>query len=80
VATKADLEEWVVEALTNVGGSGSVVTVSKKLWELHAHELDVSGDLFFTWQYDVRWAAQKLRDRGVLVSLKGDRRGVWTLA
>ncbi|SDW39046.1 hypothetical protein SAMN05444006_10397 [Allgaiera indica] len=27
----------------------------------------MSGDLFYTWQYDMRWAAQNLRGAGKLV-------------
>ena len=57
-----------------------MLDVSKSIWEAHKSELVASGDLFYTWQYDVRWAAQKLRDSGVLVRLDGDRSGLWTLA
>lgn len=61
-------------------GRGTVVQVCKLVWELHREDLEKSGDLFYTWQYDIRWAAQNLRDAGVLVKLDGDRTGVWTLA
>ena len=66
VATKSDLEAWVLEALTELGGSGSVVDVTKVVWRRHEPDLRGSGDLFFTWQYDLRWAAQKLRNAGRL--------------
>jgi hypothetical protein len=51
----------------------SATTTAKQLcWD--RAELEQSGDLFYTWQYDICWAAQKLRDVGVLV--KADNRNV----
>ena len=40
----------------------------------------MSGDLFYTWRYDIRWAAQTLRDSGVLKPDHEVPRGVWQLA
>jgi len=79
VATKQDLRNWVIEALVHLDGAGSVVEVSRQVWEEHETDLRASGDLFYTWQYDLRWAAQTLRDEGRLASLAG-RRGRWSLA
>tara|TARA_B100001179_G_C18249194_1_gene257551 strand:+ start:289 stop:531 length:243 start_codon:yes stop_codon:yes gene_type:complete len=79
MATKSDLMDWVLEALGNLGGHGSVVAVSREIWQVHESDLRHSGDLFFTWQYDVRWAAQKLRDSGRLKpAVKGASSG-WAL-
>jgi len=71
---------WVVEALESLGGSGKVIDVTKEIWQRHESDLEASGDLFFTWQYDVRWAAQKLRNGGTLKPVHGDRSGMWTIA
>jgi len=50
------------------------------IWATHREEPERSGDFFFTWQYDMRWAALVLRKRGVLApaGTAGDR--VWRLA
>lgn len=80
MSNKQVLQAWVVDALQELGGSGSVVEVSKCIWERHHDDLEQSGDLFYTWQYDLRWAAQNLRDTCVLVRLDGDRTGRWTLS
>ncbi len=80
MATRSDLPQYVIEALEVLGGRGTVLDVSKAIWSRHEDDLRASGDLFFTWQYDLRWAAQKLRNTGVLRPVDGDRRGVWTLA
>jgi hypothetical protein len=57
---------WVVEALRANDGSATVVQVCQHIWRHHEEELRASGDLFYTWQYDVRWAATKLRKTGEL--------------
>ncbi|WP_072391806.1 hypothetical protein [Hyphomicrobium sp. CS1BSMeth3] len=76
---KEDLEHIVVEALNEAGGSASLVEVAKYIWRTREQELRESGDLFYTWQYDMRWAAQRLRDRGVLQSASPAERN-WALA
>lgn len=76
---KSVLQLWVVEALRELGGAGSVVDVCAIVWRRHEQELRQSGDLFYTWQYDIRWAAQVLRDTGVLKRASGDRRRPWAL-
>jgi hypothetical protein len=70
----------VLEALNQLGGSGSVVEVSRVVWQIHEPDLRSSGDLFYTWQYDIRWAAQVLRDEMQLEGVEGKRGEPWTLA
>ncbi len=60
-ATKLSLKTWIVEALQEAGGALHHVRVAEHVWRHHKDELEQSGDLFFTWQYDLRWAAQTLR-------------------
>lgn len=81
VANKADLTDWVLEALQQLGGSAEVIDVSKRVWRNHEADLVASGDLFYTWQYDLRWAAQRLRDSGRLKPSVGRRpHTTWDLA
>jgi hypothetical protein len=77
-ATKNRLKAWILEALQALGGSGHVLEVSRAVWERHEVDLQASGDLFFTWQYDLRWAAKELRDEGALKPATS-RRGPWEL-
>ncbi len=78
MATKSDLTDWVVEALRRNNGGGSILYVAQYIWEHHQKELEGS-DLFYSWQYDMRWAATALRKKGLLVAADDDRRGKWTL-
>jgi hypothetical protein len=79
MASRADLEEWVCEALDHHGGEASVLEVSKYIWIEHENELRASDRLFYSWQYDLRWAAKKLRDKGRLVAADISPRGTWAL-
>ncbi|KQT96494.1 hypothetical protein [Sanguibacter sp. Leaf3] len=80
MATKEDLKDWTIEALRASGGELHHIDVAKAVWKSHEDELRRSGDLFYTWQYDLRWAAQKLRHSGSLEKIDGRGDGVWRLA
>jgi hypothetical protein len=74
------LKDWVVEALeASDGRAAHHVAVAKYIWANYQAELEASGDLFFAWQYDLRWAAGELRREGRLrPKPKGDK-GPWRL-
>ena len=78
--TKDKLQEWTIEALEAHGGSASIVQICKHIWQQHKSELEASGDLFYTWQYDMRWAGDKLRKERVLEQKRLGDRGPWRLA
>jgi hypothetical protein len=80
VATKHDLVRWLEEVLRARGGNGTIVELSRDIWQRYEPELRFSGDLFFTWQYDVRWAAYTLREAGVMKADADSPTGVWELA
>jgi hypothetical protein len=76
-ATKENLKAWVVEALRARGGRAHLVDVAKHIWKHHRTDLEDSGDLFYRWQYDMRWAANILRNEGVLLGVEDLPRGYW---
>jgi hypothetical protein len=78
LAKREDLQEWVKDALLKFGGRGRLVAIAKEIWETKEQELRGSGDLFYTWQYDMRWAATKLRQNGIM-RLDKSRDGIWEL-
>lgn len=79
MATRSDLQGWVASALEKLGGRGTVAEVAKELWHSHEEELRISGNLLYTWQYDMRWAAMQLRKRGVMNAAANSPSGVWEL-
>ena len=82
MASKSELMDWTEEALTQLGGEGSVVEVCRVVWDRHEGDLRSSDDLFYTWQYDIRWAATKLRKAGRLEAhdVSSGNRAPWRLA
>ena len=73
------LQLWVREALGELGGQGFIVDVTKRVWAAHENEIKQANDAFFTWQYDLRWAANQLRRAGNLDFHKDGARSVWIL-
>jgi hypothetical protein len=79
MATKHDLQDWVRNALIQAGGRSPLVEVAKHIWKNHERELLKSGDVFYTWQYDMRWAANVLRRNGTMKPAEASPNGVWEL-
>jgi hypothetical protein len=76
---KNDLADWVIAALVANGGRAKLVEIAKHIWTLHESDLKNSGDLLYTWQYDMRWAATELRRIGRMVAVDASPRGTWEL-
>jgi hypothetical protein len=76
--TREELKKLIVEALISLEGSGRIIDVCKYIWDNYEDELRKSGDIFYTWQYDVRWAGQALREEGQIHN--DSRRGPWILS
>lgn len=79
MASKEDLQSWIIDALRAMGNSAPHLAVAKHVWTHRERELKDSGDLLYTWQYDLRWAAYELRLRGVLGAADRKRNGIWEL-
>ncbi len=79
MTAKDDLQDYVTQALVSLGGSGSLLDVAKIIWSDHEADLQRSGDIFYTWQYDMRWAATNLRKAGIVKSAEICRKGIWEL-
>lgn len=77
---RAILKQWVVESLKAHGGKAKIYDVCKHIWTHHKSEIEQSEKLLYTWQYDVRWAAQQLRDTGVMKPVYGSKSKPWELA
>lgn len=80
MATKHDVTDWVISALKELGGRGSLVAVAEEIWRQHEAELRASGDLFYTWQYDMRWSANVLRRKDHMKRAEVSPSGIWELA
>lgn len=52
---------------------------AKHIWLNHEQDLREGGSVFFTWQYDMRWAAQRLRNDGILMATGRGAASRWRL-
>lgn len=77
---KNDLSRLILEALKSNGGSASIVEVCKFVWKNYESNLRISGNLFFTWQYDIRWSATELRKEGKIKASEFSPSGIWELS
>jgi hypothetical protein len=66
VLDRAALRPIIIDAIKSNGGSATVTEVAKYIWTNYESDLRASGDFFFVWQYDMRRAAETLRNRGDL--------------
>ena len=76
MAGQSDLKDWIIQALSDLGPS-QVPRIAEHIWKNHETELRASGDLFYTWQYAMRWAGQVLQQEGKLT--KGGKDRSWSL-
>ena len=74
------MTDWVLNALKSLGGKATIVEVAKVVWKDNRPTIEKSGDMLYTWQYDLRWAADILRRQGHLRPTSHVDRGVWELA
>ena len=74
---KDDLKERVLRAIKENDGEATLVQVAKYIWTNHKDDLQKQGDAFYVWQHDMRWAAQYLRNEGLLVKADQAPRGIW---
>jgi len=50
MATKHDLEKWVLDALKEFDdGTGRIWEIAQHIWDKHKCELEDAGELFYTW-------------------------------
>jgi hypothetical protein len=75
--TRDQLQDAVLKGVKYLGGSATLVQVARYIWDNHEHELRASGDRFYTWQYEMRWAATQLRNKGLLQSAELSPKGLW---
>lgn len=76
--SRSDLMDCVLSAVRAHGGRAHLSQIAKHIWDNNKHALEASP-LLYTWQYDMRWAATKLRHDGVLKRAEDCEKGVWEL-
>ena len=74
-----DLPDILYAVIKDMGGEASILDVCKYVWNHYQADLVNSGDLFYTWQYDIRWAATSLRKENRMKAAEISPHGVWQI-
>lgn len=59
--TRKDLPNILYQILDELGGRAKMMDVFKSFWTKYKNVLKETDDIFYTWNYDIRWAATQLR-------------------
>jgi hypothetical protein len=73
--TREDLKPIILTALGSAGKKEKIAKIAKFVWDNYETDLKASGDFFYTWQYELRWAGDQLVKEGLLD--KTSHRGMW---
>jgi len=77
---RKDLTCILEEALVSLGGEGKIVEICEYIWSKYKDDLFASGDIFYTWQYDLRMSAKEtLKAKGKVITLKDGKKSIWKL-
>ncbi len=76
MVTKNDLKGLALDALQALGGSSRISEICRHIWDHHEAELKASGELFYTWQYAMRWAGQELQKERKMSKAATTTRGI----
>lgn len=60
---RADLPNALQIVLQELGGKARMMDVFRLFWSKYGNSLTEKDDLFYTWNYDLRWAATQLRKK-----------------
>jgi hypothetical protein len=74
---REELAEIGSRAVATGGGEATIVQVAEYIWRNHEADLKASGDQFYTWQYEMRWAAQSPRSQGKLELGRKSGKNTW---
>lgn len=73
------LEVFIIESLKEFGQPTHYTDICKWVWKNYEKTLKNSGDMFYVWQYEIRWAATDLRGKGILKPVIESKKGLWEL-
>jgi hypothetical protein len=79
MAGRKDLVDWVHAALTALGGKAKIARICEHIWRNHESDIRGSGDFFFIWQYEMRWAGDMLVRAGRITKKVPGEPGTWAL-
>ena len=77
---REEIQPWIVSAIKENGGRATITQVARHIWQRHEHELRSSDEIFFNWQYEMRWGTRNLRRSGDMKPADPAEKGIWATA
>lgn len=75
-----EMEIILVGILKNLGGKSHFVPICRLVWGNHENWIRRSENMLYIWQFELGWAATRLRKKGIMLPDSGRRDGTWELA
>ncbi len=75
-----EMEIILIENLKKLGGKSHFVPICRLVWGNHENWIRRSENMLFIWQYELGWAATRLRKKGIMLPDSGLKDGTWELA
>ena len=79
IIDRRSVGDLIIKALNQNSGSADIITICRYVWNNYEMDLRQSGEFFYSWQYDIRWAATKLREENILKPAESSPKGIWEL-
>lgn len=79
MSKKNILKIILLDTLLDLGGTATILEISKHIVANYSKNLERHNTLVYTWQYDLRWAANYLRKEGLLKSAKESKKDKWEI-
>ena len=84
---RSDLPGLLHIILLDLGGRAEMMTIFKEFYNKYGKLFTEDNPLFYTWNYDIRWAATALRRDGIMAPAKTTinaqdniiSKGIWSL-
>ena len=76
-----DLRNILIKTLEDLGGSSKILPICRHAWTKYlSNQISPEDDLFYTWQYRIRWEARDLRKAKIMNSIDDSPYGIWQLS
>lgn len=76
---REDLPNLLYKTIESLGGAAETMEIFRQFWKLYGDDLSEEDDLFYTWNYDIRWAATELRKFGRMKQAFQSPKGIWEI-
>ena len=75
----AQIEKMLIDALQYFGKPTLITDVNRYIWNKYENDIRMSDEMLYKWQYQLRWAATMLHQKGTITMDKKGTYGLWAI-